>query len=269
MEIQSKEVEELYKALKNHENIVGMLAPSFPIDFSYPEILQKLKKIGFSNFIEVAVGAIATNAQIQTLLEESSSARYITSPCPTMVRMIKNKYPHLVKYLSPIDSPMIASAKIVRKQYPNSRPVFIGPCIVKKLEASEDFPDLNIIVLTYKELNEVLENEKIEPDKNDVVDFDLAADNTRLYSLSGGLAHSAGLQKVFTDEQINIISGIQNIEKALNEFENDTKIRFLDILFCDGGCVNGPGIISSKSLDQRRQKIVNYWTKGEESTLNG
>jgi iron only hydrogenase large subunit-like protein len=269
METQNKEIESLYEAIKNHENLVGMLAPSFPIDFSYPEILQKLKKVGFSNFIEVAVGAIATNAQIQTLLEKNSSARYITSPCPTMVRMIKNKYPHLVKYLSPIDSPMIASAKIVRNRFPNARPVFIGPCIVKKLEASEDFPELNIIVLTYKEIKEILTKVNGDQNKNDTVDFDLTADNTRLYSLSGGLAHSAGLQKVFTDEQINIVSGIQNIEKALNEFENDTKIRFLDILFCDGGCVNGPGIISSESLDQRRQKIVRYWTKGEESNLNG
>lgn len=65
----SKEVEALFRAIENKEKLVAMLAPSFPIDFSYPDILGKLKILGFSNFIEVAVGAIATNAQIQLLLQ--------------------------------------------------------------------------------------------------------------------------------------------------------------------------------------------------------
>jgi iron only hydrogenase large subunit-like protein len=259
----SKEVEALFRAIENKEKLVAMLAPSFPIDFSYPDILGKLKILGFSNFIEVAVGAIATNAQIQLLLQENPNARYITSPCPTMVRMIKNKYPNLVKYLSPTDSPMVASAKIVIKQFPGSRPVFIGPCIVKKLEASEDTSGLNIIVLTYQEIQDVINEKNINFTAEEPVDFNLTADNTRLYSLSGGLAHSAGLQKILTEEEIKIVSGRENFEQALNEFENDSKIRLLDILFCDGGCVNGPGIRSKLPLNDRRQKIIAYWEKGK------
>jgi len=47
----------------------------------------------------------------------------------------------------------------------------------------------------------------------------------------------------------------------LKEFANKTELKLLDILNCNGGCIAGPGIASTDSIDRRRQKIINYWNK--------
>ena len=91
--------------------------------------------------------------------------------------------------------------------------------------------------------------------------FDIIGLKTRLYPISGGLAQSSGLIKNLTDVECDVVSGKDLIEKPIQKFPNNSEIKLLDALFCDGGCINGPGIISKDSLDKRRQKIINHWIK--------
>jgi len=256
------ETKEFLSLLDKKTEMAAMLAPSFPVDFDYPEIVGMLKRLGFKYVAEVARGATETNKQLLALLKLHPDKKYIANPCPTIVRLIRNKYPKLVPFLTPIDSPMSATAKIVAKKYPDCKKVFIGPCIAKKLEAKEDYPKLDILVLTYKELKKILEIKKIVPGKNDrTANFDIAGKQTRLYSVSGGLAQSSCLNKNLTDPEYDVISGLQLVEKTLQNFPTEINLKMLDILSCDGGCINGPGISSKDSLDRRRQKVVAYWKK--------
>src|SRR3989339_173534 len=148
-------VEKLIELLKNKVKLVAMLAPSFPIMYD-KNIISKLKQIGFEKVVEVSVGAKETNRQLVEFIKAHPEKRLITSPCASFVRFIRTKHPDLLPFLSlNIDSPMTATAKIVKEKYPDYLPVFIGPCLVKKLEASQDHPELNILVLTYKELDSV------------------------------------------------------------------------------------------------------------------
>lgn len=258
----SPEASELMGLIDLREKIVAMLAPSFPVVFNYPEIVGMLKRLGFKYVVEVARGAEETNKQLLALMKLHPDRKYITNPCPTIVRLIRNKYHYLVRYLSPIDSPMIATAKIVAKDYPKYKKVFIGPCLAKKLEAKEDYPELDILVLTYKELQDVFKYKNISPEKKDVsAHFDLIGQETRLYPVSGGLSQSSAIIKKFTDPEYDVISGPELSKKALDEFIANYDLKILDILNCDGGCINGPGIVSSDSLDRRRQKVINYWNK--------
>jgi iron only hydrogenase large subunit-like protein len=87
----------LIDALKRKDKLVAMLAPSFPIMFEYPKIITKLKNLGFSYIVEVSVGAKKTNEELLDLLKKNPEARYITSPCPTVVRMIREQMPEYVK----------------------------------------------------------------------------------------------------------------------------------------------------------------------------
>lgn len=262
MENASKEVKELLNLLEKKQKLVAMLAPSFPVDFSYPEIIGMLKRLGFKYVVEAARGAEETNKQLLALLKLHPNNKYITSPCPTIVRLIRNKYPDLVQFLANIDSPMSAIAKIVAKKYPGYKKVFIGPCFVKKSEANEDRKDLDILVLTYKEIKEVFDAKKIIAQKSDKSQaFDIFAKNTRLYPISGGLAQSSGIIKKFTDLEYDVISGPKLSEKTLAKFPLDANLRVLDILYCEGGCINGQGVMTKDSLDRRRQKIISHWTK--------
>ncbi len=258
----SPELNEFLNLLDKKSRMLAMLAPSFIIDFNYPQIISSLKKLGFSYVLEVARGAQETNRQLKDLLQKYPNRRFITSPCPTTVRLIKSKYPHLLDNLAKIDSPMSATAKLASVKYPGYRPVFIGPCIAKKLESKEDWPELKILVLTYKELKEAFKIRNVaEAEKEELVFFDEAGKSTRMYPVSGGLAHSAGLNDILTDEEYDVISGRELVEKTLGEFPQ-SKLRLLDILYCDGGCISGPGIVSGLDINQKRQKVISYWAKG-------
>ncbi|MFH0864154.1 MAG: [Fe-Fe] hydrogenase large subunit C-terminal domain-containing protein [Candidatus Gottesmanbacteria bacterium] len=255
---QSYEVKELLGLLKTKEPLVAMLAPSFPIMFAYPQIIGKLKRLGFKYVVEVAVGAQETNRQLLELLKKEPRSRYITSPCSSIIRLIRSKYPELVKFIAPVDSPIIATAKLVSQKYPKFRPVFIGPCFVKKLEARE-YPRLNILVITFSELLHVFAATKIGDRVNDIRGkLDLQGKNTRLYPISGGLAESSEFNRLLTDEEYDVISGPKNVEKSLPEFPQN-RLRVLDILYCQGGCINGVGINSTLSIQERRQKIIDHW----------
>lgn len=88
-----------------------MLAPSFPVIFNPKTIADKLKRAGFQHVVEVSVGAIKTNEMIIDALKADEKSRFITSPCPNIVRMVRARFPEAVKYLSlDVDSPMISSA---------------------------------------------------------------------------------------------------------------------------------------------------------------
>lgn len=257
---ESADIKLILDLIQKKEELTAMLAPSFSIDFSYPEIVGKLKRAGFIYVVEVARGAIDTNKQVIEELSKDKSIRVITSPCPSCVRYIKAQKPELVKYLSKADSPMTATAKLVLHKLSGTVPVFIGPCLTKKLEAQE-FADLKIIAITYKELAELFTILKIEDNTEDLdSSFDLLGTHTRLYPISGGLCQSAGINELLTEDEYRMVSGLPNLNQALEEFSSNTNIRLLDILFCDGGCINGPGIMSKESLDSRRYKIVKLWT---------
>ncbi len=262
------DTEKLIDLLKNKSRLVAMLAPSFPIMYDSTKIISQLRVLGFEKVVEVSVGAKETNRQLGEFIKANPEKRLITSPCASFVRFIRTKHPEYVQYLAlNIDSPMTATAKIVAEKYPGYQPVFIGPCIVKKLEASQDHPELNILVLTYKELEEVFKQMSVNTESlSSMTDFDLSEASTRMYPTDGGLADSSGVRNIIGDEAVRVVSGYKNCEAALIEFQNNPKIKLLDILFCEGGCINGPGIASTLSLDERKKKITDYALKVNAAT---
>ena len=201
------ELTQLIDLLEKKAPLTAMLAPAFVIDFNYPQIVGKLKRLGFKYVVEVAVGAIDTNRQALQELKNQPQKRLITSPCPTIDQMIKTQYPQLLPFLSRADSPMVATALIVRQKFPETQPVFIGPCLVKKLEAAR-YPDLDILSLTFKDVVVALEHFHIVDDPADAKSsFDLGTCNTRIYPISGGLAESANLEAVLSKDEYRVVSG--------------------------------------------------------------
>ena len=253
----------LLELLTSHQPVAAMLAPSFPIVFNPETIVGQLKRAGFGEVVEVSVGAKRTNEMVISALKKDVNSRFITSPCPSIARMVRTKFPEAVKYLATaVDSPMVATAREVIRRFPDKRPVFIGPCLVKRLEADEDYPELNILCVTYKDIQQILADLKISEEESDKkVAFDLSGGVTRLYPISGGLVQSSGARDLLSDDDIEVVSGGKNAEEAIKRFINSDHLRLLDILFCDGGCVNGPGIDSPLTIEERRKKITDYWNK--------
>lgn len=257
------ELEKVVEILQKRSPVVAMLAPSFPIMYRYPEIVGKLKRMGFDKVMEVAVGARDTNKAVIDGLKNNKRARFITGPCPSIVRMIRTKFPEALPFLATsVDSPMVATAKSAKLKYPDYQLVFIGPCNTKRLEAAEDHPEMGMICITYRELNNIIEKLKVNDDLEDShARFDDEETETRLYPISGGLAQSSEVSEILNDTEVEVVSGWKNDEEAIKRFLATPQIRLLDVLFCDGGCISGPGIDSTLTLTERRKKITDHWQK--------
>lgn len=266
----STELTKLIKDLKVKKKMIAMLAPSFVIDFDCMTIVKKLKEIGFDKVTEVTFGAKIVNEEYHKILKENSDFK-ISSACPTIIFLIKTQFPHYKKNLVKIVSPMVAMGRILKKNYPKHKVVFIGPCFQKKLEAKIFSKDI-YNALTFKELKQLFEyweKEKLLKRKIKTDSFDsFYNDYTKIYPLTGGMKDSLHYKGIVHENKIVVEDGIPNLIKLLNS-DMPEHIEFLDILNCPGGCIGGPGIISKESERKRKEKIKKYLKISERKKIGG
>lgn len=250
---------------------ICMLAPSFPIDFRYPQIIGALKKLGFDKVTELTFGARMVNySYIEYVKSHPTQKYYITSPCPTCVVLIKSKYPELVQYLVPHVSPMVAMAKILKKYYPDRNIVFASPCLAKQAIEGPLYKNIIDLVLTFKELTQILEDQGIKESGTDYLFDSFYEEDTKIYPISGGLARSAKLNNFFKDDEICIADEPKNLFRHFDEIKSGTtKYRFFDILNCPGGCIGGPAMVNSKlSREEREKCVLDYRQLAENAKRN-
>ncbi|MFA7298394.1 MAG: [Fe-Fe] hydrogenase large subunit C-terminal domain-containing protein [Candidatus Absconditabacterales bacterium] len=260
------ELQTLVDALQ-HEKIVVLLAPSFPVDFIYPDIILDLKMISVEKTVELTYAAKLINMEYEKILKENPDKRYICPNCPTVVKMIEFKYPELKEFIIDVASPMIIMDRFVKKEYgPDHKTLFIGPCLAKKMEAKEY--EINYAI-TFKELQDIFIHNKennITPKEftysvteDGTPDFDkFYNDYTKVYPLTGGVADSLHVKGIIDKSQILVVDGPTHLDAGFQEFKNNPNIKFLDILACEGGCIGGPGMISKEPLEVRKQKVLDY-----------
>ncbi len=232
---------------------VLMVAPSFVVDFPYPDIIGQLKELGFVKIVELTFGAKMVNREYHKILENSSGL-VISSVCPGIVETIKNKFPEYKKNLILVDSPMIAMAKICKKFYLKHKIAFLSPCNFKKTEAKKS--GVIDYVIDYRELKQILEKNKISPKKSNFLFDKFYNDYTKIYPLAGGLSKTAHLKGVLKKDEVKIIDGINKVSKFLEKPEKG--IKFLDCNFCVGSCIGGPCINSKENIQARKKRVLNY-----------
>jgi len=153
-------------------------------------------------------------------------------------------------------------ALVCMKHFPGYRIVFVGPCITKKMEAAE----IGTVdgVLTFTELNDLFRKkgipEKITSPKYTKTFDKLYNDYTKVYPLSGGLSETLQYNKILKKSDILVADGMKNIVKILDGFKDGyyKKYKFLDILSCEGGCINGPCIEYKYPIKERIKRVKKY-----------
>lgn len=271
------ELQEIISYCQNNK-VIALLAPTFPIDFSYPKIILDLKKIWCEKVVELTYAAKLINQQYRNLLKTSDKQRICTN-CPALVNIIKNKYPQHKEKLANIASPMIIMSRIVKEQFGKEyKTIFIGPCFAKKIEAQQTgevdkaitFKELQQIFDRYKEKNlPYKENFAYEVTEDGKPDFDkFYNDYTKIYPLPGAVAQTMHSKWIINPNQIYIADGIQNIEKAMQTSESNPEIKFFDLLTCSWGCTWGPGIINFQfSPDKKEAKIISYQKRAKKTKI--
>jgi len=238
------DVRKLQRLLKI-DKVILSLAPSFVAEFLGVEpgiLVAELKKMGFYGVSETALGAEQVNHEIVRCLDKTEQQFVISSACPVAVDYIRAKLPSYIENITPIVSPMLTHARLLKKIYGSDIKVaFVGPCIAKKGESDLHKNDVDIAI-TFSELSDWLNSLGIDLKQcTDRAEFiPERAKNAAIYPIPGGMNASlnlAGYKKV-------AITGIEQIDKMFDNLDVTTlKGRvFVEALACEGGCITGPGM---------------------------
>ncbi|MHB2153804.1 [Fe-Fe] hydrogenase large subunit C-terminal domain-containing protein [Calditrichota bacterium GD2] len=257
-------IPETLKLLESKKNTAAILAPSFPgefVDYDPEQVVSMVRALGFKYVNEVAFGADLVAAQYRQLIKQNGQKSYIATTCPALVTYVKKYHPALVPYLAPIVSPMVATARALRKKYgPDLTIVFIGPCFAKKAEAQWEETGHDIDgVLTFAELRRLFELKKINDQNLPPSDFDPPyPDLGMIFPVTRGLVQTSRLSDDIIAGEVIATDGKMNFVHAIKEYEKgELQTRLLEVLCCTG-CIMGPGFSQENPYFLRRTAVSKY-----------
>ncbi len=233
------EVEKVKVFLQSGTPVVVSLAPSFIANYDgvgIDAMRTALKKLGFYDVEETAVGATIVKNEYERMLKEEDRDIIISSCCHSINLLIQKHYPAALEYLADVMSPMQAHCQDIKSRIPDAKTVFVGPCVAKKDEA-EHYEGIVDAVLTFEELTEWLKEEKIELET--VADTNENS-RARFFPTTGGVLKTMNEVNGYTYVAID---GVENCIQVLKDIEKG-KIHncFIEMSACVGSCVGGPVI---------------------------
>ena len=234
--------------LRQGDRTVISIAPSYAgvLDFDRPgQVVDALQRLGFYEVRETAEGAAMVTGEYKKLVRAGEMPNIITTCCPSVNDLIEKYYPDCAKLMAPVVSPMIAHGRYIKKIYgPDTKVVFLGPCIAKKQEAIGDERVRGAIdaILTFEELADWFKEAGIS--LKECADKPMGNPDpkiNRLYPVSGGVIQSViteedadGYHKVFVDGLENCMEMLECLQRG--ELDH----CFIEANVCEGGCAKGP-----------------------------
>ncbi len=232
------ETEKAKVLLQSGDPVIVSMAPSFVANYEgvgIESVREALKKLGFYDVEETAIGATIVKNEYERMLREDDRDIVISSCCHSINLLIQKYFPTALEYLADVVSPMQAHCIDIKKRYPNAKTVFVGPCVAKKDEA-EHYEGIVDAVLTFEELSNWLKEENIElkqeMDSNE-------KSRARFFPTTGGILKTMALDA--PGYNYIALDGVQNCMDALRDIENG-KIHkcFIEMSACVGSCIGGP-----------------------------
>ncbi|EMS14617.1 iron hydrogenase [Entamoeba histolytica HM-3:IMSS] len=188
----------------------------------------------------------------------------LTSTCPGWVcysEKMQGKW--MFEYMSKVASSMTIAGMIMKKQNSEIYHVSIQMCFDKKLEATKTYNNIHVIdcVLTTSEIDSIIDwNEPI----NEIT-------STRMKGFISSPAQYIALMEqkkepfkvtrnkdFLENDGIAIANGFRNIQNVVRFVKSKTKLQFIEVEACPGGCICGGGQIkcSPKEKDERVKKMM-------------
>ena len=219
------DLEKVKNLMLAKKDVYVSLAPSWRAVFenSAQKMIAILKRLGFKEISETAIGAQEVSIHDAELLNDMDKGLLISSACPVIVDYIKLYKPEFTKYITPIGSPAKTHAKMLKNLYGNDiSVVFIGPCIGKKNEADEN-DGLIDVSITFEELKVWIADEIgdiSQVKKEDYYEFvPYSACEGTLYPINGGMNETIKKIGVKNNVQLMEVCSIHAFEKALENLD--------------------------------------------------
>lgn len=149
-------------------------------------------------------------------------------------------------------TPMVLTARLIKKDHPNAKVCFIGPCAAKKLEASRRSIRSDVdFVLTFEEVMGMfvakgIDLPQIEADETT---FDIGTAAGREFAVSGGVAKAVKTliekNNPGTTVKVQAAEGLKNCRTMLMMAKAGRLNGYLlEGMACPGGCVAGAGTLA-------------------------
>lgn len=267
---------QVIQAILKGDEVIAIVAPAFIGQFSGKvspgRFVSAMKQLGFARVMEVAIGAdLCTIEETKDFLEKVPAEQdyMATSCCPAWHSMIQKLYPGEMNKISMTLTPMVFTARLMKKQYPGCKVVFVGPCAAKKLEAiREDIRSDVDFVLTFEELQGMFEAKEIDFDTIPERDYlNEGSGAGRGFAVAGGVAKAVVelAKREYPELEIKTAraEGLRECKKLM-ALARAGKYQgyLLEGMACPGGCVAGAGTILS--VEQATKLVEKY--SGEAQT---
>ena len=250
--------------------VYAIVAPAISAQYeSLGKIITAIKRLGFHNVIEAALGADLVAYNEAKELEEKG---FLTSSCcPTFVAYIKKNFPKLIPNISHNPSPMAALAKWIKENEPTAKVVFIGPCVSKKMEIKQESVKPYVdYVLTFEELQALIDARNIDLESLEESPLDNASYFGRIFARVGGLSDAVvqALKEQESTFEVKsyVCDGIENFRLALLKAQSGkADFNFIEGMGCIGGCIGGPCCLNHEVKD--KTQVDKYGKMSKEQTI--
>ncbi len=238
--------------LKDYEYTVALPAPSLYGQFNNLEdvniVLTALKCMGFNDVYEVSGAAeLVSEVSRKYMAEHKEQWPLISTACPSVVRLIRVRFPNLIEHLLPVKAPVDLAASLAREKAMKETGlpadkigiIFISPCPAKvsavKTPLGIEKSDVDG-VLAIKEIYPKLLPLMREAETDQAIE-ELAISGKIGISWGGTGGEAGGL---LTDSYL-AADGIENVIRVLEDLEDQkfSSLEFIELNACSGGCVGG------------------------------
>ena len=229
-------------------------------------MLNALLKLGFDDVYEVSAAAeLVSEASREYIKAHEKEAPFISSACPSVIRLIRVKFPSLISRLLPIKAPVEVAAEIARARAMKKtglKPeeigiIFLSPCPskVSYAKAPLGIEKSNIDnVVAIKEIYPLL----LPHMKHDESQLTPLSNSGRIgigWSSAGGEVGGLLVDNYLAGD------GIVNILRVLEELEDEKLhgLTFVELSACTGGCVGGALTVENEYIATTKTKrLIKY-----------
>lgn len=238
------------EVIKQYEYTVALPAPSLYSQFNNLDdvniVLNALLLMGFDDVFEVGAAAeIVSEATRSYISEHDDQLPVISTACPSVVRLIRVRFPNLIPHLLPLNPPVevaacLAAARAMKRTgLPREKIgiVFLSPCPSKvtyvKAPLGTEKSQVDHVLAIKEVYPQLLSYMKVAGE--DVPEIGTSGKIGVSWGRSGGEA--SGL---FTENYL-AADGIENVIRVLEDLEDQKllNLKFVELNACSGGCVGG------------------------------
>ena len=238
------------ETLKQYRYTVALPAPTLYSQFNNLDdvniVLNALLLMGFDDVFEVSAAAEMVSEATREYLESHRESRpVISTACPSVVRLIRVRFPNLISHMLPLNPPVEVAAALAAKQAMEKTGLprnqigifFISPCPSKVTYAKAPLGTEKSQVDRVLAIKDVYPKHlsRMKAVRDDYQDIGKAGKIGISWGRSGGEA--SGL---FTEDYL-AADGIENVIRVLEDLEDQkfTNLKFVELNACPGGCVGG------------------------------